>query len=469
MTDTIAAIATPKGTGGIAVIRISGPSAFEIGKKIFRPKNKKTPFADISPNTAVLGDITDNAGTLIDEGIAVKFSAPRSYTGEDTAEISCHGGVYIAFAVFEAAVNAGARPALPGEFTKTAYLNGKISLTGAEAVGRLISASGKNGARLARAQAKGSLSKKILAVSGKIKDILSEVYVFIDYPDEDLSDMPPGLMLEKLKGIKSELFGLRETYKIGRIISDGIECAIAGRPNSGKSTLLNLLSGSDTAIVHDTPGTTRDIVYAKTEIGGFAINLYDTAGIRESKSGIENIGIKKAREKIAGCGLIVGVFDAGSKLTGEDRNVIEILKKEKEAGKKIIAVFNKCDKAIKADPGEIPPDLGPVLAISAKFGTVSNSNISVIEAFGERLDELYSLGHRDLDAGEILTEERQYLEICAACENVGSAISALENGFTQDAAGLDLEYAVKNLDRCDSAAVAEDIVERIFKNFCIGK
>jgi len=465
--DTIAAIATPRGAGGIAVIRVSGGAAFFIGAKIFRHKTKKYgSFADIPANTAVFGDITDK-GKTIDSGVAVKFAAPASYTGEDTVEISCHGGIYIANAVLTAAINAGARLAGPGEFTKTAYLNGKISLTGAEAVGRLISAAGESGARLASAQSKGGLSRKIGAISDKIKDIISEVCVFIDYPGEDLSDMGTGAMLEKLRPLQTELEDLKASYGIGKIVADGLDCAIIGKPNAGKSTLLNMLSRGDVAIVHDTPGTTRDIVWSKINIGGFTLNLYDTAGIRAPGGEIERAGIEKALAKTGECALIIGVFDVSADFDGDDGGILEILRKEKDNGKKIIAVFNKCDKYASAR--EIPQTPFPALVISARDNAVFNSAVSACDAFGECLEAIYNLGGHDLDSGEILTEERQYFEICAASENIDAAASALENGFTQDTAGLDLELAVKNLDRCDSKSVSEDIVGRIFKNFCIGK
>ena len=476
-TNTIAAISTPRGTGGIAVIRISGASAFDISTKIFRHKNKKyKSFSDIPPNTAVFGDIVgrgdpDAPSGIIDEGIAVKFNAPNSYTGEDTVEISCHGGVYIANKVLTAAINAGARLAEPGEFTKTAYINGKISLTGAEAVGRLITAANETGARLASAQSKGGLSRKIYEISDNIKDIISEVYVFIDYPGEDLTDMTAEAMLEKLILIKDQLDYLKQTYNIGRIISDGINCAIIGKPNSGKSTLLNMLSKNDVAIVHDTPGTTRDIVSSKINAGGFVLNLFDTAGIRISDDDIENIGIEKAHAKINECDLIIGVFDISESFNHDDYNILEILEREKSNGKKIIAVLNKCDIR-KPPPCGHPLSKGGFtnpLMISAKNNIVLDSDISAYDAFVNYLEDIYKLGGYDLDSGEILTEERQYFEICAACENINSAISALKNGFTQDMAGLDLELAVKNLDRCDSKSVSDDIVNRIFKNFCIGK
>jgi tRNA modification GTPase len=466
--NTIAAIATPKGTGGIAVIRISGLSAFAVGEKIFKHKNKKyKSFFDIPSNIAILGNIAD-----IDEGLAVKFKSPNSYTGEDTVEISCHGGVYIANAVLNAAIKAGAKLAEPGEFTKTAYINGKISLTGAEAVGRLISAVNETGAKVASAQSKGGLSKKIHAVSDNIKDIISEVYVFIDYPGEDLTDMTPDVMLEKLSLIKNELENLKETYNIGKIISDGLNCAIIGKPNAGKSTLLNMLSRDDVAIVHDTPGTTRDIVYSRVNIGGFVLNLYDTAGIRTSDNEIENMGINKAIAKIEECSLIIGVFDIND-FNEDDKKILEILNNEQNNGKKIIPVFNKCDTFPTQNSvgcfGFIGSPEIKTLMISAKNNTVLHSNISAVDAFGEYLENIYKLGGYDLDSGEILTEERQYFEICAAYDNLKSAILALENGFTQDMAGLDLELAVKNLDRCDSQSVSEDIVNRIFTNFCIGK
>ena len=493
--QTIAAIATPRGTGGIAVIRISGPAAFEVGERIFRQKNKKyKSFAAIPPNIAVFGDIfagdggnsnsNSNSNSNIDEGLAVKFKSPHSYTGEDTVEISCHGGIYITNAVLTAAITAGARLAEPGEFTKTAYINNKISLTGAEAVGRLINAVSETGAKLASAQSKGGLSRKIRAISDKIKDIVSEVYVYIDYPGEDLTDMTPDIMLEKLYLIQDELEYLKETYSIGRIISDGINCAIIGKPNAGKSTLLNMLSRDDIAIVHDTPGTTRDIVYSRVNIGGFVLNLYDTAGIRTPDSEIENMGIDKALAKIEECSLIIGVFDINDfDFDGDDQKILEILNTAQKNKKKIIPVFNKCDLDINRDAEfnrdarRTPFGYGGVpyiynietLMISAKNNTVLNSDISAFDAFGDYLEKIYKLGGYDLDSGEILTEERQYFEICAACENINSAIFALINGFTQDIAGLDLELAVKNLDRCDSQAVSEDIVNRIFANFCIGK
>ena len=475
--DTIAAIATPRGTGGIAVIRISGPSAFETGEKIFRHKNKNfKSFTDIPANTAVFGDILERGGSdaqprIIDEGIAVKFKAPNSYTGEDTVEISCHGGIYITNSVLNAAINAGARLARPGEFTQTAYINSKISLTGAEAVGRLISAVSETGARVASAQSKGGLSRKICEISDNIKNIISEVYVFIDYPGEDLTDMTSEVMLEKLILIKNELEYLKKTYNIGKIISDGLDCAIIGKPNSGKSTLLNMLSQNEIAIVHETPGTTRDIVSSRINAAGFVLNLFDTAGIRIADNDIENIGIEKALEKINGCELIIGVFDISEEFNQDDNNILEILKGEKNNGKKIIAILNKCDIC------KPPPCGHPVLKwgftepliISAKNNTVLNSDISAYDAFIKYLEDIYKLGEYELDSGEILTEERQYFEICAACENINSAISALENGFAQDMAGLDLELAVKNLDMCDSKSVSDDIVNRIFKNFCVGK
>jgi tRNA modification GTPase len=292
--------------------------------------------------------------------------------------------------------------------------------------------------------------------------------------------MPPDIMLEKLLAVKNELEKLRESYSIGRIISDGLNCAIIGKPNAGKSTFLNMLSQNDIAIVHDTPGTTRDIVYSRVNIGGFALNLYDTAGIRASEDEIENIGIEKARAKIAECGLIIGVFDVND-TDACGGGILDILQSEKNSGKKTIAVLNKCDicrdeQCSSADMyrGEqfwraIDNRPYTTLKISAKNNTVFDSDISAYDAFGKCIEDIYGLDGYDLDSGEILTEERQYFEICAACDNLSSAISALENGLTQDIAGLDLELAVKNLERCDSKSVSEDIVDRIFRNFCIGK
>jgi len=473
--DTIAAIATARGTGGIAVIRISGHQAFNIGRAMFRArykshKNYKN-FEDIPTNLAVFGDILKN-DTVIDEGVFTKFYAPRSYTGEDTVEISCHGGLYVTNLVLSAAIEAGARLAQAGEFTKRAYLNGKISLTGAEAVGRLIGAVNETGARVAHAQSKGGLSREIERVSDKLKQLLSEVYVYIDYPGEDLQDTSPEEMLAALTDIGIILEKLRDSYHgAGKIIADGINCAIIGKPNAGKSTLLNLLAREEAAIVHDAPGTTRDVINVRINLGRFTLNLFDTAGIRESGDEIENIGIAKARAKIEECDLIIPVFAADDANSTNDDIISEILRTQKDAGKKILPIVNKCDissadrRSAHCISAEYP------LFISARENSSDQEGVSASQVIESHLEEIYDLdsyGH-SLDSGAILTEERQYFEICAAVENIKSAKNALICGVSADIAGLDIELAVRNLDRCDSGAVSEDIVARIFKNFCVGK
>ena len=463
---TIAAVATARGTGGIAVIRVSGDYAFEIGEKLFYKKNMK--LSDIPANTAVFGDILKN-GAAVDDGIFLKFYAPRSYTGEDTLEISCHGGVYIANLVLTAAIEAGAVLAAPGEFTKRAYINGKISLTGAEAVGRLINAVSETSAKIAASQAKGGLSKKIGSISDMIKTMISEVYVYIDYPGEELQDTSPEDMLATLERVCGELAHLRGSYgNAGKIISDGLSCAIIGRPNTGKSTLLNLLAREDRAIVHELPGTTRDIITARVNLGRFTLNLFDTAGLRETDGEIENIGIAKAREKTEECDLIIGVSSADT-AGFEDEAVLRIMREQKNKGKKVMLLINKCDicgadRAVPAFLHEFDSAF-----ISAKENTSLKTGVSALQVIEDKLEQMYDLDLYNLDAGEILTEERQYFEICEALENMNNAVRALQNGFTPDIAGLDLELAVQNLDRCDSKAVSEDIADRIFKNFCVGK
>ena len=498
-TDTIAAIATARGTGGIAVIRISGERAFDIGRAIFRVQNENYKnFDNIPANLAVFGEILKN-GAVIDEGIITKFYAPRSYTGEDTVEISCHGGMYITNLVLSATIECGARLAQAGEFTKRAYLNGKISLTGAEAVGRLICAVNEIGAKIAHAQSKGGLSREIERIGDKLKQLLSEVYVYIDYPGEDLQDTSSEEMLAALVEINTTLENLRDSYhNAGKIIAEGINCAIIGKPNAGKSTLLNLLAREEAAIVHDTPGTTRDIINVRVNLGRFTLNLFDTAGLRDSSDEIESIGIAKARAKIEECDLIIGVF-ATDDINEDDNVIIEILRKQKDIGKKILTIVNKCDIQITdganctdctecrgrtpARPADCQPNVGDIsrdaqgripynitpIVISARENISDKEGVSALQAIEACLEQMYDLDSYNLDSGEILTEERQYFEICAALENIKSAKSALMNGFSADIAGLDIELAVRNLDRCDSSAVSEDIVARIFKNFCVGK
>jgi tRNA modification GTPase len=415
----------------------------------------------------VFGDILKN-GAVIDEGIFLKFYAARSYTGEDTLAISCHGGIYITNLVLSAAIEAGARLAQPGEFTKRAYINGKISLTGAEAVGRLISAASEIGAKVASAQTRGGLSGKIKSISDGIKKMISEIYVYIDYPGEDLQDVTPEDMLASLERVRADLENLSGSYNnAGKIITDGINCAIIGKPNTGKSTLLNLLARDEVAIVHEMPGTTRDIISARVNLGRFTLNLYDTAGIRETDGEIENIGIDKARAKIEECNLIIGVF-AADNLNQDDEVILQILREQN--AKKVLLLVNKCD--ICDICNENNPDKffsEDYILISAKENISGKPDVSALQSIEKKLEEMYNLDSYNLDSGEILTEERQYFEICEALANIKSAINTIESGFTLDIAGLDLELAVQNLDRCDSKAVSEDIVTRIFKNFCVGK
>jgi len=318
----------------------------------------------------------------------------------------------------------------------------------------------------------------------EIKKIISEIYIYIDYPGEDLQDATPQDMIASLDKIKADLENLRESYgNAGKIIADGINCAIIGKPNAGKSTLLNLLSQEEIAIVHETPGTTRDIINSRVNLGRFALNLFDTAGIRETDETaginnnkidnskideIENIGIAKARAKIEECDLIIGVFAADD--LKNSKIILEIIKKQKYNNKKTILLLNKCDICdINNIDSAIFFDNFDYALISARENISDKSGISALQIIENKLEEIYNFDLYNLDSGEILTEERQYFEICEALENIESASAALKNGFTPDIAGLDLELAAQNLDRCDSKAVSEDIVSRIFKNFCVGK
>ncbi len=463
---TIAAISTPYGRGGIAVIRISGDGAVPVADRVFRAKSGKS-LADTAPNTMVWGDIY-HEGDIIDDGMAVVFRAPHSFTGEDTVEISCHGGIVLTATVLEAIFAAGAEAAGPGEFTKRAFMSGKLGLSQAEAVIELIDAENREKLKLSAAQARGILGRKINGFYEQIKQLLASVYVFIDYPDEDLRDVTPDEMLFSLQSLAADMDALIATYHTGRAIMDGISVAIVGKPNTGKSSFLNLLLGEERALVTDIAGTTRDTVEETLTLGKLTLRLCDTAGIRTldgdtDQNRIEQLGIERSLQKLQGAELVLAVFDTARPFDGEDGQVMKALSSRDHGS--VVAILNKSDlpAALSGQQiEEIKAAFPHHVEMSAKTGTGLSDLTSLIE-------RLFIAGDIDLTGDAVVTNARQFSSLRSARECLSRAIDALKAGIPQDLAGLDLEQALTHLSELDGREVSEDIVSSIFHRFCVGK
>ncbi len=462
---TIAAISTPYGRGGIAVIRLSGPDAIAIASKVFAPKSGR-PLADCQPAKLQHGDIF-HEGEIIDDGMAVIFRAPHSFTGEDSAELHCHGGIVLSQTVLEAVLAAGAVPAGPGEFTKRAFLSGKMDLSQAEAVIELIDADSREKLKLSAAQARGVLSRRIGDLYNRIKALLASVYVYIDFPDEDLSDVSAEEMIAQLSALAADMDQLIATYHTGRAVMNGIATAIVGKPNTGKSSFLNALLGEQRALVTDIAGTTRDTVEETVNLGKLTLRLCDTAGIRSldiqsDSDRIEALGIDRSVQKLKEAELIFAVFDTARPLDEQDEQVLSFLA---ESTAPIIALLNKSDLSAvmtEADIARIAAISIAILPLSAKSGEGLSSLTAAVE-------KLFLQGELDLTHDAIVTNARQYVSLKAARERVADALSALTSGLPQDLAGLDLEQALTHLSELDGREVTEDIVSDIFHRFCVGK
>ncbi len=452
----IAAISTPYGKGGIAVIRISGENAIAIADRLFKPKNRRK-LSDAAPNTAVYGEIISE-GEAIDDGIATVFRAPRSFTGEDTVEVSCHGGIALTNEVLGAAFSCGCRPAAAGEFTKRAFLNGKISLSQAEAIGGLIDAKSREAVLLSSAQSRGVLRDEVKRISDEISLLLASVYAVIDYPDEDLADLSADQIKERAEAIEKRLDRLCSTYRSGRAICEGIGTVIIGKPNVGKSSILNLILGKDRAIVTGTAGTTRDIIEETVTVGKVLLRLCDTAGLRETDDEIESIGIKRAKEKLGEAELVLAVFDGSSPAEKEDLELIDELSK---LDTEIIPILNKSDLTKRFDCSLLSK-LGEPFICSAH-------DTECAEALKSRISELFVSGKIDYSFEAVISNQRQYAAAKEALMHVRQAISALSCGLAQDIAGNDLELAYSRLLELDGRQAASDITDKIFSHFCVGK
>lgn len=461
LNDTIAAVSTPRGKGGIAVIRISGGDAVEIAEKIFEPAGKKR-LSELENSRAAYGRIYadgDRDKTPIDDGIATLFRAPRSFTAEDTVEISCHGGLLSTEAVLSAVLSAGARHAEAGEFTRRAFVNGRMGLAEAEALSNLLEAKNFSQLKLARSGLEGKLEKKCGEIYADLKLALAGLYAKIDYPDEDLAEISREDMTNIIEDSLKEVKKLGETYKSGHAIAEGIKTVICGRPNVGKSSLYNRIVGREAAIVTDVEGTTRDLLEETASLGGVTLRLCDTAGLRDSFDKVEMIGVKRAYEKLDEAELILAVFDGSAPLADGDFELMDYLKDKKE---RVVALVNKSELESKADVGVIKEKLCEPIFISAQ-------SEDGIEALKEAAASRFLDKDLDPERDAVVFGARQHAALTKAAERLEGALELCRFGFEIDAAAFAVEDAMGALAELDGRQVEEDIVSGIFKNFCVGK
>ncbi len=452
-TDTIAAICTPLGEGGVSMVRISGNEAFEIAKSVFKPKNNKD-LEKMKGYTAAFGKVYDGE-ELLDDAVALVFRSPKSYTGEDTVEISVHGGTHLIRRVLRAITASGARLAEGGEFTKRAFLNGKMSLTEAESVMNLISAKSDRALNIATKNKEGSLSKKIKEMTDKLLYLVSEISVFSDFPEDETICLSEEDFLASLKEISTNLDTLIADYDKGKLIMDGINTVIAGSPNAGKSTLMNLLSKTNRSIVTSIAGTTRDIVEQTAKVGDYTLLLADTAGIHETNDEVEQIGIEQALNRLDTADLCLAVFDTSVPVTKDDKALIERIK-----NKPTLLVLNKNDlNSTKEDYYETLNI--PFVKISALTGEGENELV-------EQITKLLKLNELDPNA-EMLINERQYQTVQRAKTSVNEAIFALKSGITLDAVGILIDDGLAALLELDGKKITTEVADEVFRNFCVGK
>lgn len=460
LTQVIAAISTPPGKGGVAIIRMSGDGAFEIADRVFLPISGRK-FSDCSSRVQIYGHIVED-GEKIDDVLATRFPAPHSYTGEDTVEIGCHGGILITRTVLEALLRAGAAPASAGEFTKRAFINGRLSLTEAESISDLLEAKSREQIRLSSTSARAKLTETLGNIRSKLVGLMSSIYARIDYPDEDLGDFSDRQVLDRLYNIKEETERLLSTYRTGRAISEGISTVICGKPNVGKSSLYNLLIGEDAAIVTDIPGTTRDVLTHSIPLGKVMLNVADTAGIREraDMDDVERIGIGKSLEMIKKSELLFAIFDISRPFDEEDELIVKAVK---EASAAKIALLNKADLDAKFDKEKLQ-GFDAVIEISAK-----NEEADAIIRLSELVNRLFTDEKIIIGSDAVISSARQHAALSRCLDFIRASIESLEEGFSQDAASSDIERALSAISELDGRTVNEEIVSDIFSKFCVGK
>ena len=457
MEKTIVAISTASGNGGIGIIRLSGKNTFDIVEKIFKPKNKTK---DIKGYTIKYGNIVNPKNNeVIDEVLVSYFVAPKSYTTENMCEINSHGGTVVEKRILELCLKYGAELAEPGEFTKRAFLNGRIDLSQAEGIIDLINSKTEMEAKESINQLEGTLSKKIQAIEQKMLDIMVNIEVTIDYPEYDIEEVTNSEALKGLNNINKLLNELENSFNKGKIIKDGIKTVIVGKPNAGKSSLLNTLLKEDRAIVSDIAGTTRDTIEEYLNVDGIPIKLIDTAGIRDTENTIEKIGVEKSKKLIKNADLIIAIFDISSILDDDNKNIIELIK-----DKKSILLLNKID--VLAENKQIEEELSktnkPVIKISAKEGIG-------LDSLYKEIKKLFELNEISSNNEILITNERHKNQIIKAKENILEAIETVKQNMPVDIISIYINQAMEELGKITGVNVSESIINEIFSKFCLGK
>ena len=458
MEKTIAAIATAPGEAGIGIVRISGINSIEILKKMYRKKNGLE-SESFQKRAIEYGLIVDTNNDVIDEAIILIMRAPNSYTAEDVVEIQCHGGVISVRKILELVLSYGANLAEPGEFTKRAFLNGRIDLAQAEAVIDIINAKTETGLNAAVNQLEGTLSVEIRTIMDTLSNVIAHIEASIDFPEHDIEEMTESNIRQELLTAKAAADILVESFDEGKIIRDGLQTAIIGRPNVGKSSLLNVLLKDNRAIVTDVPGTTRDMIIEYLNIGGILLKLIDTAGIRATDDVVEKIGVERTKEAIEEAELVIYVVDASEQIKKEDVEIIPLLK-----GKKVIVAANKNDLGIEIEIAQLNDIFGEknIIRISAK----NNFGIKDIE---DKIKEMVFHGKASIKKNKMITNVRHKDLLLKAAGCIERALIALENGIPVDLLSVDVREAWGKLGQITGDYVEEDIIKEIFSKFCIGK
>ena len=457
MENTIVAISTAAGNSGIGIIRLSGKNSFEIVKKIFVPKNKQQ---EIKGYSIKYGNIINPENSeIIDEVLVSYFIGPNSFTREDMCEINTHGGMVVERKILDICLKNGADLAEPGEFTKRAFLNGRIDLAQAESVIDLINAKSDKEAKESIKGLKGELSEKIGQIEEKITDVMVNIEVVVDYPEYDIDEMTNKEALEKLEIIENMLEELEHSFDKGKLIRDGIKTVIFGKPNAGKSSLLNAILNEDRAIVSEIEGTTRDSIEEYINVGGLALKLIDTAGVRKTDNIIEKIGVDKSKKLAEESDLIIAIFDLSKDLEEEDKQIIDIIR-----NKNAIIVLNKVD--IKKENNDIENQLTDLCKPIIKMSALKREGL---EDLYNEIIKIFSL-NEILNSNDILiTNERHKNQIRKAKESIKEGIEAIKNSMPIDISSIHIKQALNELGEITGKNASEDIINEIFRKFCLGK